>query len=368
MIKIRIKPRGDEYKSSYLVVNDIEDKKSSASYDKNDKKFYGFIQSKRIARILLSESISELQRHFHTLELPYKVEWNDIFNMITLNFRTYAWKATPSMSLGFYPDWEQWAKPYSIAEYAEVFERVTRSKKREGILFFQSDELISSGFGLRCQFSSRDLKFNEEINRCLKELREICGEVDKLLITSARKNSLITFFNFPTSIKTTCEQYLIYFVQFLDDLGIKASAELKEDAHQVLFSVTPTDGPTALSKIRDALDVYLQLPGMSGFSSTALVAPDMAVQQLRANVLHLQSQLALAQAVHAAKDATIEALGASNFQYRQLISSEKKTDKDSEALLGDTIHVTKVEAKGVRVDLPLILRRLKRKFSKEEET
>jgi len=39
---------------------------------------------------------------------------------------------------------------------------------------------------------------------------------------------------------------LIYFAQFLADLGIDATTELKETAADVLFTVTPKDGSEAL--------------------------------------------------------------------------------------------------------------------------
>lgn len=367
MIKFKFKQKkksSDSYSKSYLVVNGIEDRDSFALIAKGEKPCVHFY-SERVIQILLEESISELKRNFDSVDISYRVEWNDLLDSVSLEFKTNFFRKYPSIDLELYLDWERWAKPYSIAEYAEVFERVTKNRRRKGVVYFQSDELVSAGFGLRFRYFSENLKFIEEVERCVNELKDVCEDVEKILIAAARKNSLITFFSFPPSIKASCEQYLIYFVQFLDDLGIKADAELKNDAHRVLFSVTPLDGRSALIKIREALDVYLRLVEMSDFSELAPVPQNVAVQQLRANVLHLQSQLTLAQAVHAAKDATIEALSASNFQYRQLISSEKKSGKNSEALIGDTIHLTEVEAKGVRVDLPLILRRLKRRFSGE---
>jgi hypothetical protein len=144
-------------------------------------------------------------------------------------------------------------------------------------------------------------------------------------------------------------------VQFLEDLGVKADAEIKEDAQKVLFSVTPKDGVTALEKIRQALAIYIKLPGMPDFGASASQHPDLAVQQLHANILHLQSQLTLAKASLQAQNATIEALQLSNYQYRQLLSSEEKPKQKTEPLIGDTVHVTEI-------DLPLILNRLKRVF------
>lgn len=207
----------------------------------------------------------------------------------------------------------------------------------------------------------------DEIERSLKILKHLCEETERLLIAKVRKNSVTTFFDFPPTVRTACEQYLLYFVQFLEDLGIKADAEIKEDAQRILFSVTPKDGPSALEQIRQALEIYIKLPGMPNFAASENQHPDLAVQQLHANILHLQSQITLAKASLQAQNATIEALQISNYQYRQLLSSEEKPKPKTEPLIGDTIHVTEIEGKGVKIDLPLILSRLKRVFGIEKK-
>jgi len=68
------------------------------------------------------------------------------------------------------------------------------------------------------------------------------------------------------------------------------------------------------------------------------------------------------------KNATIEALNFTVYQQRQLLTgpteraSEEEKNKDSEPIVGDTVHLTKYECKFLKVDLPAILRRLKRSF------
>jgi hypothetical protein len=167
---------------------------------------------------------------------------------------------------------------------------------------------------------------------------------------------------------------LIYFVQFLEDLGIKANSEINEDAGRILFSVTPADGPIALGKIKEALQAYLDLPRNPEFNAAADELSDMAVAQLKANVFFLKSQLAMAQAVLEAKDATIEALKLTTYQQRQMLTggstsgkSVNEDDNKSEPLIGDTVHLTKYEGKFLKVDLPTILRRLKRSFGIDKD-
>jgi hypothetical protein len=98
------------------------------------------------------------------------------------------------------------------------------------------------------------------------------------------KYSISSSFNFPEALKIPCEQYLLYFAQFLQDLGINATSNLTEEAGKVLFSVTPTDDKEALDKIREALAVYLNLP-----SSPIVYDESFAAMRLKAEIERLQS-------------------------------------------------------------------------------
>jgi hypothetical protein len=365
-VKIDLKknPRpGSEYPN--LVVDGIVDRDSFV-FGKKGKPLYARVYSTRVARKLMQLTLRELETIFSNINLPYRVEWNAYFDSVHVDFRVFRDKTFPSIDIELQPNWEEWARPYSIAEYADVLERVIKSRNESVGEFFQSDELISSGFGLRQRISSSEAMVRDEIRRCVSGLHDVCEEAETILISSSRNNAVTTFFTFPTEIRTACEQYLLYFIQFLDDLGIKAAAEIKEDAQRVLFSVTPADGATALRQVREALDVYLRLPTMKDLATMQSSSSDVAVQQLQANVLHLRSQLALAEATLTAKNATIEALQMSNFQYRQLLSSEKTTNREQEKLISDIVYLTPIQTKGIKVDLPSLLRHLKRRFGREK--
>jgi hypothetical protein len=165
-------------------------------------------------------------------------------------------------------------------------------------------------------------------------------------------------------------------VQFLRDLGIEAGASIKHEARQVLFSVTPSEGAEALDRIREALDVYLRLPDSPEFAAQASAYGDIAVQQLQANIFHLKGQLALSRAVLQARNAQIEALQLSNFTYQQLLATQQQvatipmlppstSESDTEPLVPGVIEVTKYEGTGFTINLPEMLRRLKRRFDQE---
>jgi CheY-like chemotaxis protein len=117
-------------------------------------------------------------------------------------------------------------------------------------------------------------------------------------------DSVAVLFDFPEEVRVPCEQYLLYFGQFLRDLGVQATSNLSHEAGQVLFTVTPDDPRTALDKVRAALEVYLRLPTSPVSDPTH---SEIAVQRLESSVLRLQSDLRLASAELQAKNTTIEA-------------------------------------------------------------
>lgn len=178
-------------------------------------------------------------------------------------------------------------------------------------------------------------------------------------------------FDFPPPIRSACEQYLMYFVQFLSDLGIDARAEVKERAHSVLFSVTPENDKQALEKIREALQVYLSLPTAPNTVLANGPSSDIAVSQLQANVLHLQSQVLLTKAAIQMTSAALdlkdeqialleERLDLRGFQ-PQGHTSEAASDKED--LVTGLVSVKKWDYKFFELNVPELLRKLKRRFN-----
>ena len=180
------------------------------------------------------------------------------------------------------------------------------------------------------------------------------------------KKKLIIPFDFPDEIKTACKQYLIYFSQFLADLGINAKTNLREETEKVLFEVIPEDGEEAIQNIRNALDIYLtgaSHPEMIN-SSNLISNEDIAIREWRAQISFLNMQLELAKAQLLLKDATIESLMITNYQYRNIIN-ESSGQEDEEKVIGEILTVTKYKGKGFKINFPEIFRLLKRKLKKK---
>lgn len=129
-----------------------------------------------------------------------------------------------------------------------------------------------------------------EVERFLGEFISLHQDVLSKINNFEVEPNIITQFDFPDELKIPCEQYLLYFAQFLQDLGINATSNLKEEAGKVLFSVTPTDDVEALDKISEALAVYLNLP-----SSPIVYDDSFASMRLQAEIERLQSSQRIAE-------------------------------------------------------------------------
>lgn len=172
-------------------------------------------------------------------------------------------------------------------------------------------------------------------------------------------------FDFPEHLKIPCKQYLLYFSQFLSDIGIEASTQITEEAQKTLFQILPNDKNEAMHKIKEALEVYLNTPSILNFENEIMQSStDIAAQQWMANVMHLKSQLILSQSIIQAKDVTIEALELNNYRYKQMLISQEKTNEKQEKILKGIVTIDEYKGKGFSINLAEILRMLKRKFGK----
>ena len=216
-------------------------------------------------------------------------------------------------------------------------------------------------------------RIGELVNRWGTRMAAVWAQAESRLALQARSDSIVALFDFPPEVRAPCEQYLLYFVEFLKDLGVEAQADLTHDAGRVLFSITPASGKEALDRIREALEVYLGLPGARDFGDTESITRDPRIQQLIANIQHLKSQLYLATAALQFKDATIAQLSSTSGQPAQLpgevlsaslqvIQSSAPESVDHEEMLDGLVELHKYKGRFYEVNLPEIYRRLRHLF------
>jgi hypothetical protein len=329
------------------------------------------IKHPEVASRLFAVSLHELSLAFSRLALPVP---QVAATHESLHDVTFVWKRFSGTSLDqmFFPistNPYRWVRPWSIADY---YDRIAEASRDYSDLSLADSNEASGHLTLAADFlDDRTLPALTHLTARLPSAVALVSQAESVAAASVRSDAVVSYFHFPSSISVACQQYLLYFVQFLEDLGIEAKADVTQEPSRVLFTVTPANGPEALEAIREALDAYLKLPGSVALSQIDDQGSDTAVLQLKSNVLHLQSQLMLAVATIRTHEATIEAMSLSTYRYRQLLMSTDRqrsvaaadeSPKQREPLIEGVVTVTKYEGKGFEIELPQLLRRLKRVF------
>lgn len=165
-----------------------------------------------------------------------------------------------------------------------------------------------------------------------------------------------------------CEQYLIFFAEFLKNIDISAVTEISHVAGKILFSVTPNSEKVALEQIRQALNIYLELPNAFSIVNTLNQQLNPNVHQLLANIHHLNGQLMLANAQMQLQMQTIDNMRASIGHQNQVDSSVLPqslicSSVDIETILRGTVTLTNIDVKLFQINMPCIYRQIMIKLS-----
>jgi hypothetical protein len=275
-------------------------------------------------------------------------------------------------SFGF--DYDNWKQLWSMPEHGQEFRSVINAKclmDYEWERWYDND--ILNGFVVSFKIQNPNIPIQTELEEVLSVLEQIHEQTITNLTLKAQSNAIVVKFNFSDEVKVACEQYLLYFVQFLHDIGIEATAELKEQAESVLFSVTPKNKEEALENIKIALGIYLRLPSNPTLNVPTFSESNIEVQRLAANIYHLQGQLALASALIQQKElliqqqkSLIEQQLRSSDILIQSIQEDKEQKEDKESLVGDVVSIKKFNWEFVELDLPTLLRQLKTNFKRKK--
>jgi hypothetical protein len=372
MIEVR-KSEDPEQTAHQLLIDGslIDEQKITLHHLGSNRKpeFDIWVRDVEVSQKIASHALSEVPPYINELRLKYKFDWSNVLDTVWLQ-GLYK-RQGQEISFSF-EKIREWRGIYSFTEYFEAFSRIAEQANDGNFFVFSENTETDTRYEVVFFNPSVSLPVASEIERCSNILRTFHEEAERILSARIHSDSVVMTFDFPEEIKVPCEQYLLYFVQFLRDIGVEANSELQHEAGNVLFSVRPTDPQQALDKIRTALDVYLHMPSSPISDATS---ESIAVQRLESNILRLRSDLKLAAAEIQAKNATIQANELTISIQKGLLSGEIIIDslkdvtpkpKDKEEVLGGTLAIKKYEGKGFDVDLPEIFRRLKRFFSDKE--
>ncbi len=167
-------------------------------------------------------------------------------------------RTKPYCHFEFYSDHQTWNRPYSFQLYKEYmsFETEKLAPKK---FYYLSSRRNSRDDSIEV-FLDKNIPLREQVWLITSVLRQAHKNILHKLSDVFSEQSLKEF-DFPAEIRTTCEQYLSYFVDFLREVGVSAVANIQHDeAGRTLFNIKPNNSKIALDTIREALEIYLELP------------------------------------------------------------------------------------------------------------
>lgn len=281
---------------------------------------------------------------------------NDLDEVVSLyvNFsNVYSeWKAEVAFKFHL----EHWSLPFSVDCFArEIAELQLNIEMPESEWVLVEDDSFTgrltfiTSLDQKATWCSAVELLESKINRDIKQFFDERKSSDK------NSQGATYNFYFPEDVATACEQYLLYFGQFLTDMGISATANVARDDQTTIFQIIPADNRTALEQIHDALGTYLRLPGLD-IAAINETVPNVALLHLGSQVDHLKSQLKLAQAIIETKNETIRIIRESSY-----ISDSGNTPEKPEHLFGGIITVSSFKIGAAKLNIAEILRKLKRR-------
>ncbi len=346
-----------------VAINGFTDKSSIVELTRGKAQVSLRLKDKKVINELSQSTFEEAFIRFR------KITLEDIVNIQLMNvsahveyFTPYGENETISFEFEIEIDSSNWNKSYSVKKFFQNFSQSLRHKDSTVQHSGVDNQIAQFGFSIGYRGISGSTIISEFLNDKKRIIEDCANETYSLLNLQIEENIFSTVFNFPETLKTSCKQYLVYFAQFLNDLGIQAETEFKEDIYGTLFKVVPKEPNEALQNIKDALDIYINAPAAPNFESFAFLNGDIAAMQWQANIMHLKSQLMLAHSVIQAKDAAIQSLQLSNYQYKQIVDSNDKRQSQSEDVIPGVVSVSKLESHGVALNLAEVWRRLKRRL------
>jgi hypothetical protein len=330
--------------------------------------FYLYSEFVEVTENLLPHSFADfLEAGITDIQVPIVVQWNEAIGNLAVKYEEYETdvsepQTVSSLEIEFGRIARWFGREYAFDEYYRTLHNFVELSTPVGVEMRDTDynEPPAVVFSI-----DETLPLNDEVKRCLNTLRDIHDDV--LMQLGANIDSLEVAFDFPEEVRVPCEQYLLYFGQFLADVGVEATTNIHHEAGQVLFLVTPHDKETALDKIYTALGEYLNL-ARAPVNEASIIG--IAEQRLAANVDHLKGQLRLKNAELQFAQATIETQKVTIHVLKEdlLLESIKdvtsKKSDEKESFLGDTVALRPFNYKGVEVNYPEIFRKLKKLFTK----
>ena len=353
----------------------------SAEFKETDKGISLFINGEEITSYHLEEDFDSLGNKFsmHVCANDFELDTEEINELLKLSnsdiprffdFYKQRYLTIQNASLNIFIDnhhvglsvehnLETWTNPFKYTDFVACYSKLLTSAP-----FKSRDELtLTIGF---------DETFEEpmlpEVNEAIEWLNKCYLEAENIMHDSVKSEVFTKLFDFPPEYRNICSQYLVWFGEFLKNLGIEANVSTKNSGTQTALIVTPDNCPELLENIEKLFYQYIELPYVELLPPQGNLTPQeiYAYQSAVMQVQHLQTQIQMKDSVIASYEATNTNLVAQIKEQSSkllLIDSLKEDNKIS--LFGGLIEINQKLKIGKNNNATIDLSKLPNIFKKK---
>ncbi|MEM8896003.1 MAG: hypothetical protein AAGC88_15595, partial [Bacteroidota bacterium] len=265
---------------------------------------------------------------------------------------------------------DEWTQRFSFRDWERLWEKESFSTD---FVYYRPSK---SAFFFDSEASSYSDLTIQDVRIIENRIREFLDRKFEQLQSLHDSEPVLHSFQIPEEFRLSAEQYLLYFIQFLKDLGIEATGGIEQDGAHTLLKVVPDDKEVALDEIRKALETYLQLPLEPEVEILTQESDDYAVNDLVVQVNKLKYDYSIAQQriqlmakQKELDDREIIILKRENIDLREmrLIEQQAKLapNGNAEDIIPDVLEADKLPFFGFNVNLGGLARILKRALIKK---
>ncbi|OYD21301.1 hypothetical protein B6S09_16100 [Oceanimonas baumannii] len=254
-----------------------------------------------------------------------------------------------------------WDERVNLKHFLKGFEKEVRRHDKYDVEMVL-DESGEGGFLIISFFLPQDLVLKDSIDEACKFLSS-CHNI--VLLGFNDEDAFISQFRFPKEYKSSFLQYLTYFGQFLEDLGISGDLSISDKADVTYLMFYPENKEMALGNITTALSAYLSIPDKDNVNLISCrddLESQVRYQQLSSVVNHLKSQLELSRAVISLKEKEISLL---EDRELKLKSNRLRGDIKNYWEPFDGVKITSYKGKCFEIDIPKIVNNIFGKLEKK---
>ena len=199
------------------------------------------------------------------------------------------------------------------------------------------------------------------INRCYQETK-------KSLIELSKGEVFIKVFEFPVEYKNIYCQYLVWFGEFLKNLGLDANVSTEQEGNTTQLIVSPNECPELLNKVEELFYQYLSLPYFELLPPEKSYTPQElhTFHSIQMQVQHLKTQIQMKDSVIASYNSTnLDLMNKLREKESELVLINSLKEDDKFKILGGVLKLNKVQKFGKNDNFSVDLLKMYKLISKK---